>query len=179
MAEALAMLSESRSIEGARLTLLSRLKQHSIYIARSSFLAYQFYAYLLNEAFFPKHSRVSFTLCWCRNFSVWSTTEAWSVVSLSWFQKNSHNIIYRQTNRVTVTLAAHARRGLTRSGHYYTSDPEEVGTGSKTWSNIADLAASKLFGMSKMLICSYCKDDFSVLEHFHLKLRRNQKDIVR
>ena len=53
----------------------------------------------------------------------------------------------------------------------------EVATGSKTWSNIADLAVSKLFGKSKMLIYSILyKDDFSILEHSHLKLPRNKKD---
>ena len=31
----------------------------------------------------------------------------------------------------------------------------------------------------KFKFAEYCKEDFSVLEHFHLKLPRNQKDIAR
>ena len=63
MAEAIAMLSECRSIEGDRLTLISRLKQHisssrrgleSTVISSLELLSLQILSYLLNEAFFSK-----------------------------------------------------------------------------------------------------------------------------
>ena len=115
MAEALAMPIESRSIEGARLTSICRLKQHTSlgrhgqnqqYQTASKLLSLQSLTYLLKEALLILERIVYILLMSKLQHSVYYWSVECCIRQTEWMNE------WRTHKPSTVTLTAHACRRL-------------------------------------------------------------------